>query len=154
MAPRRTPIEDRLRAKLAREAGSDCVVWTGRVSFNGYGRIGAGGRNAREVRVHRVAYELAHGPIPAGLQIDHLCRNRRCCNPDHLEVVTPRENTMRGNGPTAINSRKASCKRGHEFTPDNTFAAADGSRECRACRRAHGREYKRAQAAAFQGEPA
>jgi hypothetical protein len=80
-----------------------------------------------------VAYELAIGPIPEGLTIDHLCRNRGCVNPAHLEAVTNRTNLLRGDGIAALNARKTHCKRGHEFTPENTYVWREGTRACRAC---------------------
>lgn len=100
--------------------------------YNGYGQIRPGdGRGA--LRVHRAAYELANGPIPDGMQIDHLCRNRLCCNPDHLEAVTREENIARGNAPHMVNARKTHCKYGHEFSPENTLVTKRGSRSCRQC---------------------
>lgn len=83
---------------------------------------------------HRLAYEWAVGPIPPGAQIDHLCREPRCINPDHLEAVTQRENIVRGESPSAVNARKTHCLHGHEFTPENTYRRPDdGNRQCRAC---------------------
>jgi hypothetical protein len=82
----------------------------------------------------RVAYELLVGPIPEGMQLDHLCRNRICLNPLHLEPVTPKENVRRGTGPCADHGRQTHCQHGHEFTPANTYYARNGrKRECRAC---------------------
>jgi hypothetical protein len=86
-------------------------------------------------RVHRLTYEALVGEIPEGLVIDHLCRVRECVNPDHLEVVPSRVNTLRGDGPTARNARKTHCVRGHEFTPENTRPRPEGGRRCRECRR-------------------
>ncbi|WP_402465721.1 HNH endonuclease signature motif containing protein [Isoptericola aurantiacus] len=90
---RRRPVGARMAEMLVQSG--DCIEWTGATSANGYGRIGIGG--SRTAQVHRVAYEAARGPIPAGLHIDHLCRNRRCVNPDHLEPVTQSENNRRAN---------------------------------------------------------
>ena len=71
----------------------NCWIWLGPVNRNGYGYVKRGGR---KVMAHRLAYMLKHGPIPAGYVVDHLCRVRQCCNPDHLEAVTVQENTRRG----------------------------------------------------------
>lgn len=90
---RRRPLGARLAARL-RQTG-DCVEWTGAISTGGYGRIGIDGR--RTGQAHRVAYELVVGPIPDGLQLDHLCRNRRCVLPQHLEPVAQAENIRRAN---------------------------------------------------------
>ncbi|MGL4255763.1 MAG: HNH endonuclease signature motif containing protein [Microbacterium sp.] len=111
-----------------------CWIWLGHIDSKGYGRITTW-RNGT-IFAHRLAYELVNGPIPEGLQIDHLCRIPACVNPDHLEPVTGRENTLRGVGPTAENARKTSCKRGHPFDAENTCIRSDGRRVCIACRRA------------------
>lgn len=107
-----------------------CILWTGFLDRDGYGQFVVDGRN---VRVHRWSYEHHIGPIPDGLVIDHLCRNRACVNAKHMEPVTPLENTRRGVAPTAINARKTACKRGHVFTETNTVAVP-GGRACRTCR--------------------
>ncbi len=87
---------------------------------------------------HRFSYELANGPIPEGLQIDHLCRNRGCVRPDHMEAVTPRVNYLRGDSVPAKNARKTECKRGHPFTFQNTLVVErpgfHPSRQCRTCK--------------------
>ena len=88
---RRRPLEDRLMDRVVRVDG--CWVWTGAVSTGGYGRIGIDGN--RLAQAHRVAYQLYVGPIPEGLHVDHLCRNRLCVNSDHLEAVTQAENNRR-----------------------------------------------------------
>ncbi len=116
----------------------DCWVWKG--GADRYGRIGALGR---KWRTHQLAYILLVDDIPGGLQIDHLCRNRLCVNPDHLEAVPQRINLARGFGPWAVNKRKTACLRGHDFTADNTYVNQKGERHCRTCQRAHRAAYKR-----------
>lgn len=112
----------------------------------GYGTIRRGRPSFKNAPVHRVAYELLIGPIPNGLHIDHLCRNPPCVNPWHLEPVLNGVNILRGVSFSAVNARKTHCKRGHEFTPENTRLANRGThfgRVCRKCRRATGRKFKR-----------
>lgn len=104
-----------------------CKVWTGAVYANGYGKRKIAGRT---VSVHRHAYEQVHGPIPEGMQIDHLCRVRACYEVSHLEAVTAQENVRRAH---AVQTH---CKRNHEFTPENTRLTSTGARRCRACVRA------------------
>ena len=110
---------------------SGCWLWEAPNDGDGYGQMSIGGKH---VRVHRFAYELLVGPIPPGLQLDHLCRVRACVNPMHLEPVTSRENSMRGDAVQARNAAKSHCVNGHEFTAANTYTAK-GYRECRACAR-------------------
>ncbi len=81
---------------------------------------------------HRWIYEKCNGPIPDGLEVDHLCRRRACVNPTHLEVVTARINTLRGDGPSAINARKTHCCRGHLLSVENVYLWKR-SRHCRKC---------------------
>lgn len=107
---------------------SQCWIWTLTPSDWGYARGAVPGFGF--VRVHRAAYELAFGPIPKGLHIDHLCRQRLCCNPDHLEAVTQAENNRRTTG---IRPKSAFCVRGHPRTAENIRA----NRGCKACHR-HG----------------
>ena len=105
-----------------------CWLWTAYVNPDGYGRFGfEGGQLA-----HRFAYLAMRGPIPAGKVIDHLCRVRRCVNPQHLEVVTQRVNLHRGESIQARNARKTHCIHGHEFTSENTYEHG-GRRQCRTC---------------------
>lgn len=94
-----------------------------------------------EVFVHRLAWELWRGPIPVGLTIDHLCRNPACANPRHLEPVTVRENTLRGDTIPARNAAKTHCIHGHEFTEENTRIDSMGKRVCRACVREKSRRH-------------
>jgi len=118
---------------------SGCWRWTGqRNLFTGYGMAG------REY-AHRFMYTHMVGEIPAGLTIDHLCRNRACVNPSHMEVVSLVENILRSENPMARNARKTHCIRGHEFTADNTIAVATSTkrgvgRKCRTCVLANQRE--------------
>ena len=111
----------------------------------GYGAIGAGGRG-RPLYAHRVAYELMIGPIPAGYDIDHLCREPRCCNPAHLEAVPHRENILRGNTWGAKNAAKTECMHGHPFDAENTYIW-HGQRKCKQCQRDRQRGYYRAKRA-------
>jgi hypothetical protein len=115
--------------------GSSCWEWTGYTDSNGYGRLKLGGRISVSRATHRIAYELLVGPIAEGLELDHLCRNRRCCNPLHLEPVTHRENMRRSDGIVGRKARQTHCKRGHEFTDQNTYRRPDGCRVCRTCAR-------------------
>ncbi|MFI8300031.1 HNH endonuclease signature motif containing protein [Streptomyces nigra] len=126
------PAAERFWPKVDKASANGCWNWTGAIGPNGYGYFGAPKGTSR--LAHRFAYESVNGPVPNGLQLDHLCRNRRCVNPTHLEAVTQRVNTLRSDGPTALNSRATHCKKGHEFTPENT-AVYRGKRECRTCKR-------------------
>ncbi len=106
-----------------------CWLWTA-AKIKGYGAFEFGGK----LRLaHRLSYEMAKGPIPAGLQIDHLCRVPHCVNPAHLEAVTPRENQLRGFGVSGVNARRTMCRRGHPFDETNTYTWG-GKRCCRTCR--------------------
>lgn len=102
------PLTDpaaRFWAKVDRTTGDACWPWTARLDRDGYGTLKM--PTGRSIRAHRFAYELLVGPIPEGLVIDHLCRNRRCVNPAHLEPVTAEENWRRGDAPSAISARGA-----------------------------------------------
>lgn len=122
-------VDDRFWSRV--DADGDCWEWTGSTR-EGYGAVRFRGRNTL---AHRVSYEHLVGPIPEGLELDHLCRNRRCVNPDHLEPVTHRENLLRGPSFSAKNARKSHCLRGHPFDEWNTWRDRKGSRHCRACHR-------------------
>lgn len=133
----REPLSERL-SRYSEVRPDGCIEWVGARSPDGYGRIAV---NRVAVGAHRVAYELVHGAIPDDLVVDHLCRNRSCINPEHLELVTNRENILRGDGLAAQNARKTHCINGHPLTPENIYGY-DGSRECRLCARARARRQK------------
>lgn len=116
-------------AKWQEDPETGCWEWTASTNGNGYGKFSLRGRTYSG---HRVAYELHVGPIPAGLDLDHLCRNRGCVNPAHLEPVTRRENLHRSG---LTNAGKTHCKHGHPLTAENVVANERG-RRCVACRRA------------------
>ena len=107
-----------------------CWEWRGARAGTGYGAIWVDGRGRP---AHRVAYELEVGPIPDGLQLDHLCCNPACVRPDHLEPVTQAENIRRGNGGKHW-AEKTHCPQGHPYDEANTFVNGKGRRECRTCR--------------------
>lgn len=106
------------------------MLWMNTGDKDGYGHFRAAGRLRK---AHRISYELAYGPIPAGLEIDHVhakgCRHRNCIAPLHLEAVTHAENQRRGG------AAKTRCINGHEYTVANTYRTPRGARNCRACRR-------------------
>lgn len=106
-----------------------CWLWTGGLNKAGYGNF----HHETTVRAHRWIYQLSVGPIPPGLQLDHLCRVRRCVNPDHLEPVTAQTNVLRGDGLAAINARKTHCVRGHAFVASNISSYVDPTRPVRKC---------------------
>jgi hypothetical protein len=130
---------------------SGCWAWNGTLAQDGYGRVPSGRRGVT-IPAHRLAYEYTKGPIPAGMQIDHLCRVKCCINPDHLEAVTASTNVRRGLVPMtasehmkAVRARQTAvprthCPRGHELTAENVrieYQHRNGSpvRKCRECRR-------------------
>ncbi|BBA98317.1 hypothetical protein RVR_4454 [Actinacidiphila reveromycinica] len=110
-----------------------CLTWTAYRNKENYGRFSFEGR---KWLAHRLAYVAANGPIPDGLEIDHLCRNRACVRVSHLEAVTRRVNLLRGTGFAATNAQVTHCPQGHAYTPDNTYVQPrTRQRDCRACKR-------------------
>lgn len=129
-----TPAIERMMRRILVDAGSGCWVWQGARNPGGYGVIGRGGRGGGNSFTHRLAFEHFVGPVPAGLELDHLCRNRACCNPDHLEPVTRAENVRRGLH-VALRPPRTQCRNGHATT----------AKRCPECRAA---AYQRARARA------
>lgn len=125
-------VISRFWRKVDRGVPGGCWLWTDKGNGYGYGRLRVDGRN---ILAHRFSYELHVGPIPPGLELDHLCRVRACVRPDHLEAVTHAENVRRGTWPSALNAVKTHCKSGHEFNDQNTYIRPDGYRDCRVCDR-------------------
>lgn len=132
----RTPaaVADVIASKTQR-AATGCLIWTGSLTNAGYGRLTWKQPDGHIERgAHRVAYLLHHGSIEPDLWIDHLCRNRACVEPLHLELVTARENTMRSPiALAAVNARKSHCPQGHAYTPDNIYVSRGTGRLCRTC---------------------
>lgn len=119
-------FDERFWSKV--DTSGDCWEWTASKGRDGYGRFAM--KPGSPALAHRIAWQFEHGFIPKGMQLDHLCRNRGCVNPDHLEVVDNRENTLRGIGPTAVNAAKTTCKRGHSLAD---AYVSKGMRYCRTC---------------------
>lgn len=150
---RDVPFRARLLGRLTINPATGCWEWTGRRTATGYG---AGiYRDGRVIMPHRAAWELFNGPAPEGLELDHLCKVRHCCNPAHLEAVTRQVNVRRSSIAAVLRAKAASithCPAGHEYTPEITYVDPSGYRHCRLCRnerqrtpeaRAYQREWKR-----------
>ena len=140
---------DRFWAKVEKTTSPDgCWVWLGSVNNQGYGSVRTKPKPAGPTLVHRYAYEMLVGPIPEDRELDHRCRNRRCVNPAHLEVVTRSENCSRGDSGLAwaLHQRaKTHCPRGHPYDLFNTYYDKNGGRQCRICRLEHDKLSKRRQ---------
>lgn len=132
---------------------NECWNWTGSLSPGGYGQFAVyypalpASKRTKTRAAHRFSYELFVGPIPEGLVIDHLCRNRACVNPTHLEPVTSRVNTHRGVTIATGNAAKTHCPNGHPYEPPHLRISynkrGQRMRHCQTCRNEQGREYKR-----------
>lgn len=116
----------------------DCIAWVGMTTRHGYGWVQINhGKKVKRMMAHKFAWELTNGKVPEGLVLDHVCRNKGCVNPAHLEPVTNAENVRRGA------KFITHCPRGHEYTPENTYYMKRNRthRKCRACHR--DQEYER-----------
>lgn len=143
------PVRDRLEANSCPEPNTGCWLWTGALDKDGYAKFTAKSGERKYWRGHIASYEEFIGPVPEGLELDHLCRTKSCINPVHLEPVTGYENMRRG---TAWTFRLAitHCPKGHEYDEQNTYRSESRHRQCRAChaateasRRAAKKEAKR-----------
>ena len=129
-------VEERFWVKV--EKTESCWIWTGAHKNSGYGSFWAGDRS---VLAHRYSWALEHGPVPEGLELDHLCRVRDCVRPDHLDPVDHAENSRRGllGWASPQRTRPTHCPQGHEYTPENTYTrktrAGGTGRNCRECER-------------------
>jgi hypothetical protein len=119
----------------------ECQLFTGGL-LQGYGILYNFQGTGKRKKAHVAAWEAINGPVPSGYVLDHLCRRRSCTNPDHLELVTSTENTLRGNGPTAVNARKTHCVQGHELDGGNLLIDYRGRRRCKTCQREHEKAYR------------
>ena len=133
--------EDRFWSKV--DKTETCWLWALPVTGR-YARFKLSGSDRQ---AHRVAYEWANGPVPDGLEIDHLCRVRHCVRPSHLEAVTHTENLRRGNGWSGRNVRKTHCPQEHPYSPGNTYTLKHGGRRCKTCAKLATRKYLRKKAA-------
>ena len=129
---------ERFMEKVSRSG--ECLLWIGSKDGCGYGMFYLDGKI---VRAHRFNWERINGPIPAGMVTDHLCRVRACVDPDHIELVTPRENTLRGYGVGMLNAAKTECQKGHPFVVSNLVKTGNGTRRCRTCCREESRARRR-----------
>ena len=126
-------MEERIRRKI--EVVGSCWVWTASHDSKGYGQVRYGGKVRQ---AHRVVYTELVGPVPEGLELDHLCLVRDCVNPDHLEPVTRQENIARS---VHYNASRTHCKWGHELVGNNLYVSPKNSRECKTCRRHRRQRY-------------
>jgi len=128
------PLIERFTEKYEPVTETGCWIWTAALS-DGYGQIEEKGKFKW---AHRISYEIHKGNIPAGLQIDHLCRIRCCVNPEHLEAVSPKENVRRG----LKGVLKTHCPKGHPYSGSNLYLIPKGGRDCRTCRSAADAKFK------------
>jgi hypothetical protein len=128
----------RFLSKIKKDKNSFCWIWIGTISWKGYGTFCVmKNRKSFNTNAHRVSYMIYKGEIPEGMTVHHICHNKKCVNPNHLELKTNYENRLEGNCWSAVNARKTHCKNGHEFNKENIYYhLRNGSlrRYCRLCR--------------------
>lgn len=143
-------VLDRILRRVERDR-DDCWLWDGYCNAEGYGQITwkDDDSRARSGGVHRAVFSLMVGPIPPQMQVDHEChdpatcppgpcKHRRCCNPEHLTILTPRQNNARSGSTSAVAAMATECPKGHPYSADNTYVR-NGARDCRECRRERNR---------------
>jgi hypothetical protein len=128
---------EELKSKTKLDPMTDCWIWSGRTHY-GYGRVNY---KRKLWQAHRLFYTLFVGHIHQGHEIDHVCHNRACVNPEHLEQVTHTENMIRASGFAGINASKKECVRGHPLRGDNVYSYTTKQRLCRECQKIRGREW-------------
>lgn len=134
---------------------SGCWLWTASLSRTGYGQISEGPPTYRTLKSHRVAYEHFVGLIPFDLVVDHMCNQPRCVNPEHLQLLTRRQNIMRSNHPLIVAQWLNQCPRGHDLSdPDNVYLRPKGGRMCQVCVRMRSKRYYEAEKAARRNKVA
>ncbi len=146
--PRKSVVE-RFWARVDKGGENECWNWTGALS-SGYGTTSEGGKT---IYSHRWVYEHVVGPIPVGFTIDHLCRNRRCVNPVHLEPVTHWENNRRGYSAAALNVKKTHCINGHEYTEATTYYRPDRNGTTRSCKTCEILRYRKKHKVSYYRRP-
>lgn len=132
-------LPKRLQEKIT-ITDNGCWQWTGSIGLKGYGLT-----SYKDISysAHKFIYQLLKGEVPAGLVLDHLCRNRSCVNPKHLEIVTQQVNLLRGKTKAAENAAKRECIKGHKYTDENTYVKPNGARNCKICQRIRVMNYQR-----------
>lgn len=138
------PMSERVPRKSIPEPNTGCWLWLGTLAAGGYGTVSVPGREkGAKTQAHRASYEAFVGPIPAGLEIDHMCKVRSCVNPRHLRAVTHRENLMASDTITRRAAMATHCPAGHPYFGDNLIQRKGHGRECRICMLATARRASR-----------